>query len=50
MIEIQKGARNLKKKEQTKTAENKTTKIQTDQMYMTFGPLTSSFSIERDYI
>ena len=39
----------LSKKEQPKTAENKTAKIQTDQIYMAFGPLASSFSIERDF-
>ena len=46
--EIQKrGAQS--KKEQPKIAENKTAKIQTDQMYMAFWPLTSSFSVERNF-
>ena len=48
LIEIQKGAHNLKK-EQPKAAEDKNTKIQTGQMYMAFGPLTSSFFIELDF-
>ena len=39
----------LSEKEQLKTAENKTAKIQTDQKHMAFGPLTSSFSVERDF-
>ena len=43
-MKIQKGSWYLKK-EEPKTAEN----IQTDQMYMAFGPLTSSFSVERDF-
>ena len=30
--------------------ENKNAKIQTDQMYVAFGSLTSSFSIGRDFI
>ena len=34
----------LSKKEEPKTAENKT-----DQMYVAFGPLTSSFSVEQDF-
>ena len=37
------------KKEQPKTAENKTVKIQTNQMYMAFRPPTSSFSVEQDF-
>ena len=40
----------LSKKEQPKTADNKTAEIQTDQMYVAFGPLISSFSVERDFL
>ena len=37
-----------KQKEQLNTIE-KTAKIQTHWMHMAFGPLTSSFSVERDF-
>ena len=39
----------MSKKEQPKTVEHKTAKIQSDQMYMAFGLLTSNFSVERDF-
>ena len=45
LIEIQKGTHYLKKEQQT-TTDNETAKIQTDQIYMTFRPLTSSFSAD----
>ena len=36
-------------KEQPKTAKNEIAKIQTYQISMAFGPLTSSFSVEWDF-
>ena len=48
LIEIQKGARYLKN-DQSNTTEEEAAKIQTDLIYMAAGPLTSSFSVERDF-
>ena len=47
LIEIKKDARNLKKNMQT--PQEKTAKIQTDQIHMAFVPITSCFSVERDF-
>ena len=47
LIEIKKEARYLKKNSQT--PQEKTAKIQTDQINMAFGPITSCFSIEWDF-
>ena len=46
LIEIKKEARYLKNNSQT--PQEKTAKIQIDQMYMTFGPTTSCFLVERE--
>ena len=43
---LKKEARYLKRSCQTLL---KTAKIQTDQMHMAFGPMTSCFSVERDF-
>ena len=47
LIEIKKDARNLKKNMQT--PQEKTAKIQTDQIHMAFVPITSCFSVEQDF-
>ena len=46
---IKKKKKKKKKKKQLNTAENRTAKIQTDQMCVAFGLLTLSFSAERDF-
>ena len=48
LIEIKIEERYLKKKSQT--PQEKSAKILTDQIHMTFGPITSCFSVERDFI
>ena len=47
LIEIKIEARCLKKNSQT--PQEKTAKIYTDQTLTAFGPITSCFSVERDF-
>ena len=48
LIEIKKETCYLKKNSQTPPQE-KSAKIWTDEIYIAFGPITSSFSLERDF-
>ena len=46
LIEIKKAARYLRKNSQTPQVKNRE---KTDQIHMAFGPLTSCFSVERNF-